>query len=63
MLVDSGNLGCYWRGSDVGVIAGVCVSGLAVTAEMVDILAVIATRVQVSSKFWDFSRNILWEKK
>ena len=66
-MVDSGNLGCYWRGSDVAVIAGarVCetVRGLVVTAEMVDILAVIATRVQVSSKFWDFSMNILWEKK
>ena len=47
------------------MIAGVCetVRGLVVTAEMVDILAVIATRVQVSSKFWDFSMNILWEKK
>ena len=56
---------CYWRGSDVVVIAGVCetVRGLVVIAEMVDILAVIATRVQVSSKFWDFSMNILWEKK
>ena len=64
-MVDSGNLGCYWRGSDVAVIAGVCetVRGLVVTAEMVDILAVIANRVQVSSKFWDFSMNILWEKK
>ena len=44
-MVDSGNLGCYWRGSDVAVIAGFCetVRGLVVTAEMVDILAVIAT--------------------
>ena len=49
----------------VAVIAGFCetVRGLVVTAEMVDILAVIANRVQVSSKFWDFSMNILWEKK